>query len=135
MIVMTVTYVRSWRKGTDSGDVTNSFVAMGFDECTAGAVMMNCYVERVTAPAYAISYMFYQGPASLIRIYEYQQSRIAPTIGVVNELTMLRDSLRSVNKWQDVFIYEKHGLGLIYLALLELIDLDLVKGRVKYSGD
>ena len=134
LLLMTITYFLSWRKGDDTGDVNDSFFAMGFVEYTAGAVIVNNYTQQLTGPAYVMSAIFHQGPARLIRVYEYYGSRIPDTTEVINKVTLARDSLKSANKWQDVSLYGNQALEVIYLSLLEEIDLDLVKGRIKYSG-
>lgn len=99
-----------------------------------GSVVVDYYTSNVTAPAFVLSKLFLAGPNSFLKISEHLRRIIPNTSQTQTELASLHQAIKENGKWHSTNDYLHQIPTLIKLADLNLIDLDLYKGRVKVDS-
>ncbi len=129
-LILTASTFRRAQREIQTGGI-DSFMASRLAEHTSGAIVLNHYAGRVTGPAVILASLFETGPKSLLRIRELLMSFISIEIEFINKITVLARTIREKEKWHSLEVYLEHLEEISSLALLDLIDLDVIKGRIK----
>ena len=135
LLIITFSEWKAWREDRsalsyeDSLDhrVLNALVS----QPTNGSVVVDHYVSRVTAPAFVLSRLFLAGPESFLRAHDHYRGIIPDAPGHLAELNSVFSRIKEVGKWHDIAPYISSLYTAITLHELELIELDLRKGRIK----
>jgi|GEM_PF-6176987 len=98
---------------------------------TVGSVVVDHYASRVTAPAFALSQIFQAGPNCLFAITDRLKQVIDSSPMHENKLRTTFDQIVSKEKWHSATDYLPEVWRLVELHRLDLIELDLRKGRLK----
>lgn len=101
---------------------------------TAGAVVTDHYVHRVTAPAYVLGQVFMVGPQWLLRAWTLVHSRIPYSAALELRLENTLGAVRAANKWQGLSEYPDNRAEILYLAQMGLIDFSAHNDRPRFKA-
>ncbi len=104
-----------------------------YDFVSGGAVVVDHYVHRVTAPAYVIAQIMLAGPLQVLRTATLIASLLPSDTDSERRHAEALAALKAANKWQSIAEYPEMRLEILHLAQMGLIDFSAHKGvpRIK----
>ena len=126
---------RTWRAGGGLQGYHESGFYHDLGEDTAGAVMVDHYVHRITGPAHVLSQLFLAGPLLLLRVGTLVASRLPDDSRLESKLADTLVVLRTANKWQAITDYPERTDEILFLARMGLIDFSPAKGVPRIKAD
>lgn len=130
-----VTGYRTWRAGGGMQGYHESGLYHDLGEETAGALVVDFYVHRITAPAHALSQLFLAGPLLLLRVNTLIASLVPDDPQLQSSLADTLAVLRKINKWQAITDHPDRISDILYLARMGLIDFSTAKDVPRIKAD
>ena len=131
LIALTIGGVLRARRGDGHYGYEGAGVYHDLDPVSGGAVAVDYYAHRVTAPAYVLSQLFLAGPLRFMRALQNLRNRIAPEHGLEGRLTSLLHDIRAREKWHDVRDYDERRREVAILVRMDKVEFSARKGRIK----
>lgn len=126
---------RTWRAGGGLQGYHESGFYHDLGEDTAGALVVDHYVHRITGPAHVLSQLFLAGPLLLLRVGTLVASRLPDKERLESKLADTLVVLRRANKWQGITDYPERTEEILFLARMGLIDFSPAKGVPRIKAD
>ena len=126
---------RTWRAGGGLQGYHESGFYHDLGEDTAGAVVVDQYVHRITGSAHVLSQLFLAGPLLLLRVGTLVASRLPDDSRLESKLADTLVVLRTANKWQSITVYPERTDEILFLARMGLIDFSPAKGVPRIKAD
>ena len=135
MLVVLISGYRLWKEKGGTYGYHHSALYHDLGDEHAGALLVDHYTHRITAPAYLISQIFLAGPLLLLKAVTLIASRIPNSAGLENRLIDSLTLLRAANKWQALADYPDRRTEILYLARMGMIDFSDSKGAPRIKAD
>ncbi|MES2660368.1 MAG: hypothetical protein V4689_17220 [Verrucomicrobiota bacterium] len=126
---------RTWRTGGGLRGYHESAFYHDLGEETAGAMVVDHYVHRITGSAHALSQLFLASPLLLLRMGTLVASRLPDNSRLESKLMDTLAVLRTANKWQAITDYPERTTDILHLARMGLIDFSSAKGVPRIKAD
>ena len=124
-----------WREGGGLRGYHESGFYHDLGEDTAGAVIVDHYMHRVSGLAHVLSQLFLAGPLLLLRAGTLIASRLPERGRWETRLMDTLAVLRTANKWQAITDYPERTEEILFLARMGLIDFSPAKGVPRIKAD
>jgi len=138
LILITISGYIAWKNNREAlrydQSIDQSFLTLGGDNPTTGAVVVDYYASQVTAPAFVLSRLFLAGPTCLLKIQGHLNATISNDPATQNDLRSTYDVIKTNGKWHSLKDYVAKIHVPFQLAQLKLVDLDPIKGRIKVAS-
>jgi len=105
-----------------------------FGDETAGAIVTDHYLHRVTGPAYALSQTFLAGPIWILGGFTLLKSKIPFSETLDSNLSRVLKELREIRKWQGFIDHPSSREEILYLAQMGLIDFSVTREVVRFKA-
>ena len=137
MAGLAVTWISGYRMWKQKGGLHGyheSSLYHDFGDETAGALVTDYYLHRITGPAYALSQVFLAGPLWILSSFTLLRSVIPYSDLLESRLVTTLKTLREVRKWQGLTDHPDLRTEILYLAQMRLIDFSITRDVVRFKA-
>jgi len=134
VVLVSISGYRTWKAkgGLHSYHESAFFHDLGGD--TGGAVMVDYYAHRITAPAHVLNQLFLAGPLRLLDAWTAWNSRLPESVELESRLEQALVTLKAANKWQSLSEHPGQRNEILNLAQMGLIDFSAHKGEPRIKA-
>lgn len=125
---------RTWKTKGGLHSYHESAFYHDLGEGSGGAVMVDFYAHRVTAPAHLLNQLFLSGPLRLLEAWTLFKSRLPNDPDLESQLQKALATLKVANKWQSLSDYPSQRNEILHLAQIGLVDFSAHKGEPRIKA-
>ena len=98
-------------------------------------MVVEMYAHRITGPAYLLGQVILAGPLLLMRAVGRLRNWIAPSPELERDLKEMLETLRKVDRWQEITDYPGRERLILLLAQMGKIDMSRLRGVPRFKAN
>ncbi|MCB1228148.1 MAG: hypothetical protein KDK99_20245, partial [Verrucomicrobiales bacterium] len=135
MLGVTWSGLRTWREESHFHGYQDSALRPDFNPAGGGGVVVEMYAHRITGPAYLLGQVILAGPLLLMRAVGRLRNWIAPSPELERDLKEMLETLRKVDRWQEITDYPGRERLILLLAQMGKIDMSRLRGVPRFKAN